>query len=370
MNYKLSKMSAKFFFIYIIGSNKNTYKFGYTLNPYNRIKRCESDSNIKHKFVKLYLIEKTKFYDDNIPYKLPDNLFTKLHRNKCFHRICKITNYKFPLLSNVGNMIANNTGLGCEQIQPNGVCVINDIIHTEFDKLGLNLLLDYKNIDEINDYHIHNRLCDVHDVLKLICYCQSNNNTNILYIVNPIKRKNKKINETKKNQNIITANNNVDRNYIIIGKYYIKNKNKPKNNTNKNIKTEGNKINNVQNITDDMYPNFDNDYKKINQNKICIRCGQSFKKIKEFRMHLVGTKNCKATYINVPLKIYRLNMKVLNGFFIIKFKELYEKNKKILYYGCEYCGKMFESRKYYFKHKKYHCKIRNTKNFLIYVPDA
>lgn len=94
----------------------------------------------------------------------------------------------------------------------------------------------------------------------------------------------------------------------------------------------------------------------------CIRCGQKFENIKDFKNHLKGRKNCKATYISIPSDKYNMQFKLLNDMFKNEYNEIRKKN--ILHYGCEYCGKTFSNTKYYYRHKKHHCSKREANEIL------
>jgi hypothetical protein len=94
----------------------------------------------------------------------------------------------------------------------------------------------------------------------------------------------------------------------------------------------------------------------------CLRCGKHFSNLNNFKTHLTGTKNCKAVCISIPLEKYRKQFKLLNTLFLEDYNKSKETNE--LVYGCEYCNKVFKSRKYYFKHKKHHCSKREVNEIL------
>jgi hypothetical protein len=102
----------------------------------------------------------------------------------------------------------------------------------------------------------------------------------------------------------------------------------------------------------------------------CIRCGIKFNCIDDFKYHLQKKTRCKCKYINVSIDKYIIKPKYVNSLFLDKMKEIKNSKEKLIVYGCEYCGKCFNNRKYGYRHKSNHCKLREANQVLYNEPNS
>lgn len=86
----------------------------------------------------------------------------------------------------------------------------------------------------------------------------------------------------------------------------------------------------------------------------CIRCGKTFQYNKIFINHLIKAEKCTEKYISISKKYYKNNYKEVNNLFEHNYPHVKEQNEGIKY-GCEQCGELYNSKSYYYRHKKHHC---------------
>lgn len=87
---------------------------------------------------------------------------------------------------------------------------------------------------------------------------------------------------------------------------------------------------------------------------LCITCGNEFIYDKNFIKH-IKQGNCKEKYIFIITKSYVQNPKLIHEMFIDKFNELKE-NYDGPKYGCDLCGKIYNSLSYLYQHRRIVCK--------------
>jgi hypothetical protein len=91
----------------------------------------------------------------------------------------------------------------------------------------------------------------------------------------------------------------------------------------------------------------------------------------DFKEHLKKKTKCKCKYINVSIDKYLNKPKHINNLFLDKMKKMKDLSQpETTVYGCEYCGKCFNNRKYNYRHKNNHCKLRETNQILYNEPNS
>lgn len=93
----------------------------------------------------------------------------------------------------------------------------------------------------------------------------------------------------------------------------------------------------------------------------CIRCGKTYKNIKIFANHLTKSNKCIETYISIPKKYYKEHCEEINHLFENDYNSIKNDNNG-LKYGCEHCGGTYNDKRYYYRHKKNHCKENSQTN--------
>lgn len=132
---------------------ENKYKYGITKYPYDRINTDQHSHKTIYKF--LYKITKTDRYI--LDYTEYDKIISIVSRNK--DNIFELIQYydnKFENLQNIHKYLVNDNG-GTEFIYYNGLEILENIILTEFNLLGLNAykieLSEIEKINKSNDNH-------------------------------------------------------------------------------------------------------------------------------------------------------------------------------------------------------------------------
>lgn len=123
----------------------NKYKYGFTINPDERIKNSHEQHSYLSTYKCIYKITKTDNY--KLPYKEYDKIISLLSRNNNKIIILqKYYNYNFDNLSIISKYLVNDGG-SIEFIYKDGISIFEKLLLNDFSILGL-------NVEKLNDEFI------------------------------------------------------------------------------------------------------------------------------------------------------------------------------------------------------------------------